>query len=181
MTLVADAYRYRLRDLLVGTRAEKGLIQYQNNGKIHATGFEMELNGQPLRWLEATASYAIQRSVDDIERNALENSPDHLAKLRFAVPLGRKFEFSSGMQYYSSRMTLAEAAVGSVYLADFTLTCQRLLPNFDAQFGVRNTFNRNYFDPIALDPRVDAMRQPGRSFFIKLVAHTRNEPEHARN
>ena len=134
MTLVADAYRYRLRDLLVGTRAEKGLIQYQNNGKIHATGFEMELNGQPLRWLEATASYAIQRSVDDIERNALENSPDHLAKLRFAVPLGRKFEFSSGMQYYSSRMTLAEAAVGSVYLADFTLTCQRLLPNFDAQF-----------------------------------------------
>ena len=31
----------------------------------------------------------------------------HLAKLRFAVPLGRKFDLSSGMQYESSRGTLA--------------------------------------------------------------------------
>ena len=51
-----------------------------------------------------TASYAVQRPYDEA---TLENSPVHLAKLRFAVPLGRKFDLSSGMQYDSSRLTLA--------------------------------------------------------------------------
>jgi outer membrane receptor for ferrienterochelin and colicins len=179
MRLVTAAYHYRLRDLLVGTRAEKGLLQYQNVGKIHATGFEIEINGRLSRWLEATASYAIQKSVDDVERDTLENSPDHLAKLHFAIPLGHKFEVSSGMQYYSARLTFGQAIVAPVYLADLTITARRLLPNFDAQFGIRNAFNRNYFDPIALDPRVDAMRQPGRAFFVRLIAHGRDELKRA--
>jgi outer membrane receptor for ferrienterochelin and colicins len=171
MNLIASAYAYRIHDFLQGVYNNNGLIQTQNVGRIHATGFEIEMNGRPARWLEATASYAIQRSTDDIDKNVLENSPDHLAKLRFAIPLGRKFDVSSGMQYYSSRHTLAGAEVSPVYLADFTVTSKRLLPNFDLQFGLRNSFNQNYSDPIALDARVDSMRQPGRSFFVELTTH----------
>ena len=103
----------------------------------------------------------------------LENSPGHLAKLRFAVPLGRKFDASSGMQYYSSRRTLGGAEVRPVYMADFTVSSRRLLPNFDIQFGLRNAFNRNYSDPIALTQQVDSLRQPGRSFFVELTARAR--------
>jgi len=171
MNLIASAYGYRLRDFLEGVYTTAGLIQTQNTGQIHATGLEIEMNGRPAEWLEATASYAIQRSTDDIAKAGLPNSPDHLAKLRFAVPLGRKFDASSGMQYYSSRLTLAGARVRDVYLADFTLTSHRLLPNFDIQFGMRNGLNRNYADPTALDSRVDSMTQPGRSFFVELIAH----------
>jgi outer membrane receptor protein involved in Fe transport len=171
LNLVTSAYGYILRDLLVGERGQGGLIQYLNIGKIHALGLEVELNGRPASWLEAAVSYSIQKSTDDVESNVLENSPVHLAKLRFAVPLGRKFEASSGMQYYSSRQTLAAAFVGPVYLADFTITSRRLLPNFDVQFGLRNAFNRNYAEPIALNPLVDTMRQPGRTLFVELIAH----------
>ena len=170
MNLVAASYGYWLRDFLEGVYAGNGLIQYQNIGKIPAAGFEVEINGRPSHWLEATASYAIQRAKDN-ERGQLENSPNHLAKLRFAVPLGRKLDASSGMQYYSSRRTLAGAIVNPVYLADATITSRRLLGNFDVQFGIRNSFNRKYFDPIALNPVVDAMQQPGRSFFVELIAH----------
>ena len=171
MNLVASAYSYRLRDFLVGVYTDDGLLRYQNIGKVNASGFEIEINGRPSAWLEATASYAIQRSTDNDPDGHLENSPNHLAKLHFAVPVGRKFDLSSGMQYYSSRRTLAGANTTPVYLADFTITAKRLLANFDVQFGMRNTLNRQYSDPIALNPLVDTMRQPGRSLFVELIAH----------
>jgi iron complex outermembrane receptor protein len=172
INLSVSAYRYWLHEFLEGVLTDAGLFQIQNHGKIHATGLEIEIDARPAPWLETTGSYAFQKSVHSHVGGILENSPDHLAKLRFALPLGRKFGMSSSMQYYSSRRTIAGAFVSPVYLADFTLTSKRLLPNFDVQFGIRNGFNRKYSDPIALTPLVDAMRQPGRTFFVELTTHT---------
>ncbi len=168
MNLQASAYGYQLHDFILGVYLPDGLLQYQNTGSIQAEGFELEINGKPANWLEATASYAVQRSRDD---TILENSPEHLAKLRFATPLGRKFDFSSGMQYMSSVGTLAGAALPPVYLADFTLTSRHLLRNLDVRLGMRNAFNRSYSTSIALNPIVDSMPQPGRTFFVELIAH----------
>src|SRR5262249_9569765 len=113
--------------------------------------------------------YSIQAA--DTDTANLPNSPQHLAKLHFAVPLGRKFDLSSGMQYVSSRDTLAGNSLRPVYLADFTISSRRLLPNFDVRAGLRNTFNQNYSDPVALNPAVDSMQQNGRTFFVELIAH----------
>jgi iron complex outermembrane receptor protein len=172
MNLLVAGYGYWLHDFLVGVYTSGGLLQTQNAGQIHAAGLELELNGRLKAWLETTASYAFQKSAYGDGNRPLENSPEHLAKVRFAVPLGRKFDASSSMQYYSSRGTLAQALVGPVYLADFTITSKKLLPNFDVQFGIRNAFNWNYSDPIALNGVVDAMLQPGRSVFVELIAHS---------
>ena len=75
------------------------------------------------------------------------------------------------MQYDSSRLTLAGFTLRSMYLADFTLTSKRLLRNCDVRLGLRNAFNTGYSDPIALNPAVDTMPQPGRTFFVELIAH----------
>ena len=171
MNLVTSAYAYRMRDFLVAVYNDRGLGQAQNAGKIHAKGIEMELQARPAPWLEATASYSFQEADDDSALAELPNSPRHLAKVKFAVPLRRKFDFSSGMQYISSRDTLAGASAKPVFLADFTITSKRLLPNFDIRAGLRNAFNRNYSDPIALNPRVDSMQQAGRTFFVELIVH----------
>ena len=171
LNLVTAAYAYRLRDFLVGVYSDSGLGQTQNAGKIHAKGFEMELQARPSAWLEATVSYSIQQANDDVAKVELSNSPRHLAKLHFAVPMGRKFDLSSGMQYISSRATLAGASVPPAYLADFTVTSRRLLSNFDIRAGLRNAFNRNYSDPIAMNPKVDSMQQTGRTFFVELIVH----------
>jgi outer membrane receptor protein involved in Fe transport len=168
INLQASAYGYRLSDFLISVALPDGLLQYQNDARIQAEGLEFEINGRPATWLEATASYAVQWSRDD---SFLENSPQHLAKLRFAMPLGRRFDFSSGMQYESSRGTLAGNTLPPLYLADFTLTSKHLLRDFDVRLGLRNAFNKNYSDPIALAPGVDTMPQPGRSFFVELIAH----------
>jgi iron complex outermembrane receptor protein len=170
MKLQASAYGYHMRNSIVGVYLPDGQLQYQNvNGTLQAEGVELEINGHPTDWLELTASYALQRTSDP--DGLLENSPQHLAKLRFAVPLGRKFDLSSGMQYDSSRITIGLYTLKPVYLADFTLTSKHLLPNFDVRIGLRNAFNLKYSDPIALDPLVDTMPQPGRSFFVELIAH----------
>jgi outer membrane receptor protein involved in Fe transport len=171
MNVVAAGYSYWLNNFLEGVYTDSGLFQVQNRGKVHATGFEIEINGRPFHWLETTASYAFQKSTDYDADGVLENSPDQTAKLRFAVPVGRKLDASSSMQYYSSRRTLGGAWVTPVYLADFTITSKNLLPNFDVQFGIRNAFSRNYSDPIALTPLVDALRQPGRTVFVEFIAH----------
>jgi iron complex outermembrane receptor protein len=171
MNLQASAYGYKLHDFLLGMYLPDGLLQYQNSGRIEAEGLELEINGRPWDWLEATASYAVQRSRENSSDGLLDNSPEQLAKLRFATPLGRRFDLSSGMHYQSRRETLAGNWVTPVYLADFTLTSKRLLPNLDFRLGLRNAFNRNYSDPIALNPVVDSMPQPGRTFFVELIAH----------
>ena len=103
----------------------------------------------------------------------LENSPNQLAKLRLAVPLGRRFDLSSSLQSQSSRVSLAQNTLKPVYLACFTLTSRRLLPDFDVRLGLRNAFNLHYSDPVALYPIADTMPQPGRTFFVELIAHAR--------
>jgi iron complex outermembrane receptor protein len=171
VNLQASAYGYELRDFLEGVLIEDGLLQYQNIGTVEAEGLELEINGRPLNWLEATASYAVERARDRSHDSTLVNSPNHLAKLRFAVPLGRRFDVSSSMQYESSLETLGNNHLSPVYLADFTLTSKHLLRDFDVRLGMRNAFNRNHSDPVALFPTVDSMPQPGRSFFVELIAH----------
>ena len=168
MNVQASAYGYHLRNFLEGVYLPDGLLQYQNGLGIQAEGLEFEVNGRPKDWLEMTASYAIQRSRDD---TILENSPQNLAKVHFAVPLGRKLDLSSGMQYQSSRLTLAGNSVKPVYTADFTLTTRHLMRDCDLRFGVRNAFNMSYSDPIALYPVVDSMPQARRTFFVELIAH----------
>ncbi len=171
LNLIASGYRYNMTNFLEGVPADNGLIQYRNVGQVHASGIEIELNGRPAPWLESSVSYAFQESKDDSDGGALENSPSHLAKFRLATPLGRKLDLSTSVQYSSSRGTLAGATVGSAYLADLTITSRQLFRNFDLQLGIRNAFNRNYSVPIALNPLVDTMQQPGRSIFVELTAH----------
>jgi len=171
MNLQASAYGYRMRDFLAVVFLADGLEQYQNTGTVHAEGVELEINGRPLNWLEASASYSVESSRDNSGDGVLANSPNNLAKLRFAIPLIRKLDLSSGMQYTSSRRTLQSNYLSPLYLADFTLTSKHLLRNFDMRLGLRNAFNRNYSEAVALFPTVDSVPQPGRSFFVELIAH----------
>ncbi len=173
VNLKTAAYGYRLSDFLVSVYTPSGVAQTQNAGKLHAAGFEVAVETRPASWLEATGSYSVQSASYEQYDTRLPNSPAHLAKLHFVVPVGPKFDVSSGMQYISSRDTLAGVPLRPVYLADFTLSSHRLWSNFDVRTGLRNSFNRNYSDPVALNPAVDSMRQAGRTWFVELIVHSR--------
>jgi outer membrane receptor for ferrienterochelin and colicins len=174
LNLVATAYSYWLRDLIEAVPVSDVLVQFQNLSRYRSTGVEFGLNGHPWRDIDTAASIA----VGDLDKQGLQetpaNSPCTLLKLRLSVPLDhRRFAVSGAFQYMSTRGTFGGAEVPPVYLADLTITSNRLHPDYDVQFGVRNLFNRLAWDPASPGQGLDRLARDGRSVFVKLVWHTR--------
>jgi outer membrane receptor protein involved in Fe transport len=171
---LVTAYHYQIRNLIQGVTLDSGLLQYQNVARSQTNGVEMEASGKPLGELTITASIALQRAHDALNHAFLTNSPGTVAKLRGALPVANnKLLAAAAVQYLSPRRTLAYAEVPSYWLADLTLTTNRIHPDFDLQFGVRNLFNRAYYDPVGSGAPEDRLLQNGRSVFLKLIWRTR--------
>jgi iron complex outermembrane receptor protein len=168
------AYRYQLHDLIEGVVDDAGILQYQNVARSQTNGVELEASGKPLGEITITASVALQRAHDTLSHAFLTNSPGTVGKLRGDVPLLKnKVRAAAAMQYLSPRRTLLYAEVPSYWLADLTLTTNRIHPDFDVQFGVRNLFNRPYYDPASADLSENRLLEPGRSVFLKLIWRTK--------
>ena len=170
---VASLYHYRLTNLVVPQWTDGGAVQYRNMSRMRATGLELELSGQPAEWLEATASWAIQKPFQEGDGNFLANSPRQVGKFRAAVPLGtRKLYLAGALQYLGERRTLRQERLEPVALADLTITTRRLHRSFDFTVGIRNLADRRYWDPLAVDQNVDRIIGTGRTAFVKLSWHT---------
>ncbi|MBZ5591205.1 MAG: TonB-dependent receptor [Acidobacteriia bacterium] len=175
LNALLSAYRYDVRDLLVGEYTAGGEFQYRNAGRDRSSGLEMELNGHPFPWLEMVASLAVQRAVNTDHNYPLANSPGQIGKLRLSVPLfTHRLSLASGSQYLGSRQTLDGATLPSLFLTDLTVNTSRLTSNLDFQAGVRNLAGIKYADPIALYDAVETLPVPGRSIFIALTWHSSN-------
>jgi outer membrane receptor for ferrienterochelin and colicins len=165
---IVNVYDYRTHGLITAAYIAAGLQQFQNADNAESKGIEFEMSGKPWGRLETSASLALQRAVDSLTGNRLPNSPRQVGKLRVAWPVLRnRLILSSSARYLGSRDTLADDSVGPVILADATATTNHLLGQFDLQAGIRNLFDRVYYDPIALV--LDRMRGDGRSAFVKLI------------
>jgi len=150
------------------------MLQYQNVARSQTNGVEIEATGKPVGQITITASLALQRAHDALSHAFLTNSPGTVGKIRGAVPLVKnKLLAAAAMQYLSARRTLAYAEVPAYWLADLTLTTNRIHPDFDVQFGVRNLFNRAYYDPVGVGLPEDRLLQNGRSVFLKLIWRTK--------
>ena len=66
----------------------------------------------------------------------------------------------------SERQTFAGGVVTPVYVTDITVTSGRLHPAFDLQFGVRNLFDRQEWDPASPDQGLDRLARDGRRIFL---------------
>ena len=169
---VASVYRYWLRDLIEGVPIGDDFFQFQNSSRLRAVGAEFEVNGRVHDRLRLAASFSVQKPTDDGFGLARVNSPRRMGKFRFAVPLvGDKLHFSGAFRYLSSRQTLFAGPTRPVALGDATFSTVRLHPNFDLRFGVRNLFNRRYYDPVGPEHVSTRLLQRGRTAFVKLIVH----------
>jgi outer membrane receptor for ferrienterochelin and colicins len=170
---VLNAYHYNLDKLIEEVTTPPGFLQYQNAGHGNADGGGAELSGKPARWIETTASVALQHP--EIANQPWQvNSPSCIAKWRAAAPLAHnKLWAAAAMQYLSPRRTVDGEIVPTEWLTDLTFTTRKLFPEFDFQFGVRNLLNRVYYDPAGADLPEQMLREDGRSIFLKLILRTR--------
>jgi iron complex outermembrane receptor protein len=114
------------------------------------------------------ASYAVQSAVDQQTELELPNSPRHVAKARFNMPL---FTPHSSLafegQYVSSRTTLAGTTVSGAGTLNIHVV-QPLSSSWAIIGGVRNIFDNEYLDPASGQHLQDAIAQNGRTARIGL-------------
>jgi len=172
--LIASAYYNRIRNLIdqVIDPAD-GFLVFQNTGGAKAKGAEFEAERA---WADDTrlrASYAWQLGQDQGSGVELANSPRHLAKLNYSVPVfDNALRTGAELQVTGSRKTLAGGSAGGHAgghaVANLTLTSQKLAQGLELSASIYNLFGRRYADPARPEHMQDVILQDGRNFRFKL-------------
>lgn len=134
---------------------------FQNASNVRARGVEAEYERNWTGAAMLRASYSRQKVVQK-DAGAI-NSPANLAKLNFAVPIGRSpWRAAIEAQYVGERETL-NARTGGFVLANVNLFSTRLTRNMDVALGIYNVLDRRYYDPATSGHSQDTLMQDGRS------------------
>jgi len=168
-------FHYDIQDL-IGTstvpagQPNEGLIQLQNLGSVDVNGMELTLNGSWARGLQGRASYAYTDARDNMTGARLVNSPMHLGKFSFTVPLYREQLFGSlELLSMSGRRTLADQQDRGYATVNATLFSRELLRGLELSASVYNLFDVKYSDPGGPEHTQDLIQQDGRGFRVKLT------------
>ncbi len=147
-----------------------GKVQFSNLESVHGKGVEATIEGRLANGIESKVAYTLQNSFGDRMRGALTNSPRHLAKVNFSVPLASRRVFASFQGLYTSdRRTLTGTNLPAFFISNATVLSKSLFRGFDISAGVYNLFNVRYSDPGAEEHRQDSIQQDGRSYRLKLT------------
>lgn len=168
--LTADLYRNRISDNISQiTDPADGMLVFVNAGKVDAQGAEFEAERLWNGGARLRASYAWQISRDMETGDELINSPRHLAKLNYSVPVwGDRLRTGLELQYTGSRKTLAGGTANGHLLTNLTLLSENLARNLTLSATVNNLFDQRYSDPGGQEHVQDLIAQDGRSFRLKL-------------
>jgi outer membrane receptor for ferrienterochelin and colicins len=142
---------------------------FQNVEEASAKGLELELEAKYPSGVLLRGSYVLQQA-EDHEGRILSNSPRHLAKFNFSVPIYRDKVFTSlELQYHGRVKTLTRNTADDFVLANFTLFSRELVKGLELSAGVHNLLDTKYGYPGAEDHLQDVIQQNGRTFFGKLT------------
>lgn len=154
------------------------LIAYRNGNFVNfnadARGIELALDGSWARGMRGRVSYTYQETRDRATNETLPDSPHHLAKLNFSVPVWKeKVFFGVEGQLVSRRPTLGTtlpgAMAGAHGIVNLTLFSQNLVRGLDISASVYNLLDRTYADPATPFHQQDLIERDGRSFRVKVV------------
>ena len=148
------------------------MLVFVNSGLVDAKGIELEAERLWDGGTRLRTSYAWQISRERETGATLVNSPRHLAKLNFSMPVwGDSLRAGAELQYVSSRKTLAGGNAGGRLLANLTLLSEKLAPGLELSASVYNLFDKRYADPGGQEHVQDLIPQDGRSYRLKLNYH----------
>ena len=140
-----------------------GDLYYVNATAAHAKGVELSMTGNWKDNIEGQISYDFQQATDDLTHDWLTNSPKHMGKANFSLPVLRK-ELFFGMEFqgFSKRKTKSGGLTEASYLTNLTISTRKLKNRFSLSFSVFNLFDRKNEDPASADMRQEIIVQDGR-------------------
>ncbi len=149
------------------------------NFDAQTKGFELALEGSWTNGIRTRLSYSLQETENHTTGGGVPDSPAHLVKLNFSVPLIREKVFAGlEYQYTSSRQTLYTTTTGETLpgadatgygVVNLTLFSQNLVKNLELSAGVYNLLGCEYTDPASRFHLQDRLERDGRSFRLKLI------------
>jgi outer membrane receptor for ferrienterochelin and colicins len=166
--ITESIYHYRVRDLIDIEGADSAFPNARNVGRAEATGGEIEIEAKYENGVLLRGSYALQRSRDDITMQELSNSPRHLAKVNFFLPLGFGANAGIEAQYTGSAETINGGRAPDFWLTNITLLEGKFAKNMQVSATVYNVFDSKYGYPGSSDHLQTLIPQDGRSFRVKL-------------
>jgi len=129
----------------------------------------VELDGKLGRSLDARASYAWQKSENELTGDTLSNSPRHMAKLGLAKAMAReRFQAGLELQYLGSRDTVSGGRTGSYVLTNLTLLSRNWKNGPTLSLSVYNLFDRHYGDPGGEEHVQEVIPQDGRNYRLQV-------------
>jgi iron complex outermembrane receptor protein len=169
----ALVFQNRIKNLISGAvDPADGLFQFNNLGRVKATGGMVSLERNWENGYRARASYSYQQAVDETTGERLTNSPENIVTLNASTPaLALGVRAGLEAQYVSSRKT-ALGTTGGYTLVNLTLRNTTLVKNLELSASVYNLLDQDYGDPATEDLAligVDTIAQDGRTWQLKLV------------
>ena len=165
----ASLYYFKISDLISQTTdPDDDLLVFLNSDEVEAKGFETGISATYPNNIKFDFSYAFQESKCCNKSAVWTNSPKHLAKLNFSVPLiSEKLILGIEEQYTGKLKTLTRASTGNYFITNLTLSGKDIINNMDISASVYNLFDRTYGVPGSDEHHQDVIEQDGMSFRIK--------------
>jgi iron complex outermembrane receptor protein len=173
LRLTADLYNNKISNNINQiTDPADGLLVFANTGQVDAHGVELEAERLWEGGLRLRTSYAWQISREKLTGIELVNSPRHLAKFNYSMPVWEeRLRTGLELQYTASRKTLAGGTANGHLLTNLTLLGERITKNIEISATIYNLFDQRYSDPGAREHLQDLIAQDGRNYRLKLVYH----------
>lgn len=169
LRLTLSGYYYRLEDMICPTDTIP--YTFYNTGEAGGGGGEVEVEWRTAGGFRARTSYCVQRVEDEKTGDSLPNSPLHMAKAQFILPLWSDKVFTGvELQYIGEVKTLPgreTTRAGDYCVANWTLFSQRIVKGLEISASVYNLFDTDYAHPAGTGHIQDLIWQDGRSFRIK--------------
>jgi outer membrane receptor for ferrienterochelin and colicins len=170
LRLTITGYQYDVDNLLSQAATIDDSIYYDNLDGAEATGVELEIERTFDSGASLRASYALQEAVDAQTREALSNSPRHMAKLNLRMPLfGERLSAGVEMQYVGAATTLRGNRADDFVVTNVTLLRKPMAKGLEVSGTIYNLFDGHYAYPGAEDHAQDLIEQDGRMVQGKLT------------
>jgi iron complex outermembrane receptor protein len=172
--LTASAFAYRIRDLIDTTLdPNDGLTFFDNAGQNKARGVDLETDYIGEDGSRLHASYSWQ-SAKNQAGAVLTNSPRHLAKLKYQMPLlGQTLRAGLELQAQSSMRSVSDGRLPGYLVTNLTLSSFKPFKGLELSASVYNLFDRDLVWPASVEHvdglgrQLQAIPQDGRLWRLK--------------
>ena len=144
------------------------MFRYANTDEVHTRGAEAELDWRGRRGARGDVSYTYAETEDRATGKTLSNSPRHVGKWHYSVPLWTE-KLTAGLEVLgvSKRTTVQGNESGGYWLANWTLLSREVRKGLDLSVSIYNLLDREYADPVSDDFTQDTIEQDRRTFRVK--------------